>query len=67
MIYFTEDKRMAMSATANIHLQPPELFNFKQPDNWSRWKRRFDQFRIASGLDKDPEEKQVSTLIYCMG
>ena len=52
---------------AGIHLQPPQQFNFKQPDGWSSWKRRFNQFRVASGLDQDPSAKQVSTLIYCMG
>ena len=52
---------------AGIHLQPPQQFNFKQPDGWSSWKHRFNQFRVASGLDQDPSAKQVSTLIYCMG
>ena len=37
------------------------------PDEWPRWLRRFDQFRMASGLAADSEEKQVSTLIYCLG
>ena len=35
---------------ATIRLQPPELFAFQKPDEWARWKRRFKQFRIASGL-----------------
>ena len=52
---------------AQIRLQPPVPFNFKQPDDWSRWKCRFEQFRLASGLDTDPAVKQVSTLLYCMG
>ena len=57
---------MATPRMAQIWLQPPEPFNFKQPDDWSRWKRRFEQFRLASGLDTDPAVKQVSTLLYCM-
>ena len=32
-----------------------------------RWKRRFEQFRIASGLSTEGGQKQVSTLLYCMG
>ena len=32
-----------------------------------RWKRRFHQFRTASGLSEEPDEKQVSTQLYCMG
>ena len=52
---------------ANIRLEAPESFNFKSPDDWSRWKSRFEQFRLASGLDKESETRQVSTLLYCMG
>ena len=52
---------------ANIHLHPPEPLNFQQLDDKSHWKHWFDQFKIASGLENEPEEKQVSTLIYCMG
>ena len=54
-------------ALANVQLKPPELFDFKQPDNWTRWKRRFEQFRVASGLADKPEPRQVSTLLYCLG
>ncbi|XP_062512805.1 uncharacterized protein K02A2.6-like [Corticium candelabrum] len=50
-----------------IRLEPPGPFNFRQPDDWPRWKRRFTQFRIASGLADADEVRQVSTLLYCMG
>ena len=52
---------------AQIRLQPPDPFNFKTPDDWSRWQKRFEQFRVAFGLKGDPAEKQVSTLLYCLG
>ena len=52
---------------AQIRLQPPEPFNFHNPDHWSRWKRRFEQFRVASGLQGEGGIKQVSTLLYCLG
>ena len=54
-------------ALANVRLQPPDPFDFKQPDNWTRWLDRFEQFRVASGLDKEDEPKQVSRLLYCAG
>ena len=63
MIYFSEDKN-GIFCNAKHESQP---FNFKKPDDWSRWKSQFDQFRIASGSDKDPQEKHHSTLIYCTG
>ena len=52
---------------ASLHLKLPEYFNFKQPDEWSRWKIRFEQYRVASGLSEDSAEKQINTLLYCMG
>ena len=52
---------------AGIHFQPPEKFDFKQPDEWPRWLKRFEQFRIASGLSEESEKRQVNTLLYCLG
>lgn len=54
-------------ALANLQLKTPEPFDFKQPDNWPKWKKRFEQFRVASGLAKEDEARQVSTLLYCLG
>ena len=52
---------------ASLQLQPPDNFDFKKPDEWQRWKRRFEQFRSASGLSAESEERQISTLLYCLG
>ena len=54
-------------ALANLHIKTPDNFDFKQPDNWPKWKKRFEQFRVASGLNKEDEPRQVSTLLYCLG
>jgi len=52
----------------SLHLQPPGPFDFKSPDGWLKWKRRFEQYRHASGLSSEgSEERQVSTLLYCLG
>ena len=52
---------------ANIRLSVPASFNFSRPDDWTKWKKRFDQYRIASGLAEEDEIRQVSMLLYCMG
>ena len=54
---------------ASQHLQPPppSTLDFRTPDEWPHWKRRFEQFYIASGLSTEGGEKQVSALLYCMG
>ena len=51
---------------ASYQVPPPEKFNFK-PEEWSRWIRRFERFRKATGLDQKDGESQVNTLIYSMG
>ena len=54
-------------ATASVQLRPPDNFDFSKPDTWTRWKKRFEQFRAASGLKGQAEERQVNTLLYCIG
>ena len=56
-----------MRTMAQLNLQPPGQFDFTNPDDWPRWKRRFEQFRVASGLTEDSAKKQISTLLYCLG
>ena len=51
----------------SVRLQPPESFNFGKPDEWPKWKRRFQQYRSASGLTLEDEVRQVDTLLYCLG
>jgi hypothetical protein len=45
----------------------PEPFDFKQPDNWPKWKKRFEQYRVAFGLSAEDKPRQVNTLLYCLG
>ena len=52
---------------ANFRVPPPEPFDFSTPDEWPKWLRRFQRFRMASGLASEEEETQVNTMIYCMG
>ena len=54
------------SGMASIRLQPTFSFDFKMPDEWPQWKRRFEQFRLASGLPAKDDDRPVSTLLYCM-
>ena len=34
---------------------------------WPKWLRRFDLYRVASGLNSKPQTEQVSILLYAMG
>jgi len=52
---------------ATYQVAAPESFVFSHPAEWSKWIRRFERFRIVSGIEKQSEEAQVNTLIYSMG
>ena len=48
-------------------MSAPTVFPFDTPDYWPKWRRRFEQYRLASGLWKETEERQVNTLLYLLG
>ena len=59
---------------AQPHFNPvqvplPDRFDFTSPDTWPAWVRRFDRFRVASGLCNRPTNDQISTMsmVYAMG
>ena len=52
---------------ASLSLRTPAPFNFRKPEEWKKWRSRFEQYRLASGLSKESAERQVSSLLYCMG
>lgn len=43
-----------------IQFKPPDPLNFKSPEDWPRWKQRFEQFRVASGLVDESAKKHAS-------
>ena len=52
---------------ATYQITAPKHFNFNCPDECPCWMRKFECFRIASGLCEKSEANQVNTLIYTMG
>ena len=54
-------------ALPTVSFTPPQPFDFKKPDEWEKWKKRFELFLSASGLDREEETRKVSTLMYCLG
>ena len=55
------------TTAATFQVTIPEPFTFSRPEEWVKWSRRFERFRVASGLAQRDEEVQVNTLIYAMG
>ena len=52
---------------ASVPLETPHPLNFHNPDDWPKWKRRFEQYCLASGLSWESDDRQVSTQLYCLG
>ena len=61
------DLTAAPTPTALFQVSLPEPFQFSRPEEWVRWIRRFERFRIASGLAQRDGQVQVNPLIYAMG
>jgi hypothetical protein len=55
------------ATTASFQVTMPEPFTFSRPEEWVKWIRRFERFRVASGLARREGDVQVNTLIYAMG
>ncbi|XP_046391596.1 uncharacterized protein K02A2.6-like [Ischnura elegans] len=59
-------------AEKKIEVNPSPSWSIPQPfsfvaEDWPRWSRRFERYRRASGLSKQPDDEQVDALIYTMG
>ena len=52
---------------ATLNLQPPGRLCFHKVEDWPKWIRQIEQYRLASGLSEKEEECQVSILLYCLG
>ena len=52
---------------SEICLQRPDPFKVKVSDEWPQWRRCFEQFHVASGLQDASALKQVNMLLYCLG
>ncbi|UYV63212.1 hypothetical protein LAZ67_2003458 [Cordylochernes scorpioides] len=50
-----------------MQIAAPEGFNFGKPNEWPIWLKRFQRYRIASGLSEKSENEQVNALVYIMG
>ena len=57
---------MGQSQLSMSHHQKTLIF--MNPVEFDKWlTRRFERFKLASGLNEKSEETQVNTLVYCMG
>ncbi|KAL6482216.1 hypothetical protein MHYP_G00102960 [Metynnis hypsauchen] len=48
-------------------LAPPGKFDFSDANEWPRWLKRYERYRIATELDKKSDEFQVNAFMYAVG
>ena len=64
-------QRESASEAAAIHpalsLKPPKSFDFSKFEEWPRWVKRFERYRVISGLSKQEGALQVNALLYALG
>ena len=55
------------ASAISLQVKPPKAFDFAKYEEWPRWIKRFDRYRVVSGLQSQAEELQVNALLYAMG
>ncbi|UYV79391.1 K02A2.6-like [Cordylochernes scorpioides] len=48
-------------------IQPPETFDFSTPNEWPKWRKRFERYLVVSGMKKKEEADKIDLFIYLMG
>ena len=56
-----------MDMAQSCQVARPDSFVFTKPNEWPKWIRRFERYRLASGLDGKPDAMHVNALVYTMG
>ena len=51
----------------SLSVRPPKSFDFSKFEEWPRWVKRFERYRVISGLSKQEGALQVNALLYALG
>ncbi|KAL1426019.1 hypothetical protein MTO96_003488 [Rhipicephalus appendiculatus] len=51
----------------SLAVELPTKHDFRKPEDWTRWHRRWERYRLISGLTGQHETTQINTLLYAMG
>ncbi|UYV78416.1 hypothetical protein LAZ67_16001287 [Cordylochernes scorpioides] len=67
-----EDVRMfshvtQRSVTLPARIQPPETFDFSTPNEWPKWRKRFERYLVVIGMKKKEEADKIDLFMYLMG
>ncbi|UYV68297.1 K02A2.6-like [Cordylochernes scorpioides] len=48
-------------------IKPLETFDFSTPNEWPKWRKRFERYLVVSGMKKKEEADKIDLLMYLMG
>ncbi|UYV85087.1 hypothetical protein LAZ67_X004532 [Cordylochernes scorpioides] len=48
-------------------IEPPETFDFSTPNEWPKWRKRFERYLVVSGMKKKEEADKIDLFMYLMG
>ncbi|UYV83714.1 hypothetical protein LAZ67_23002282 [Cordylochernes scorpioides] len=51
----------------NIYLPARETFDFSTPNEWPKWRKRFERYLVVSGMKKKEEADKIDLFMYLMG
>ncbi|UYV69307.1 K02A2.6-like [Cordylochernes scorpioides] len=51
----------------SCRIQPPETFDFSTPNEWPKWRKRFERYLVVSGMKKKEEADKIDLFMYLMG
>ncbi|UYV65139.1 K02A2.6-like [Cordylochernes scorpioides] len=51
----------------SLLIQPPETFDFSTPNEWPKWRKRFERYLVVSGMKKKEEADKIDLFMYLMG
>ncbi|UYV63198.1 K02A2.6-like [Cordylochernes scorpioides] len=60
-----DGKRRSVTLAARI--QPPETFDFSTPNEWPKWRKRFERYLVVSGMKKKEEADKIDLFMYLLG
>ncbi|UYV62413.1 hypothetical protein LAZ67_2000471, partial [Cordylochernes scorpioides] len=60
-----EEEKVALACQSRI--QPPETFDFSTPNEWPKWRKRFERYLVVSGMKKKEEADKIDLFMYLMG
>ncbi|UYV79403.1 K02A2.6-like [Cordylochernes scorpioides] len=58
---------VSSSLLTNLSHDNHETFDFSTPNEWPKWRKRFERYLVVSGMKKKEEADKIDLFMYLMG